>query len=272
MICFPNAKINLGLNILSRRTDGYHNIETVFYPVGIRDALEIVSASSSKSKFVQSGIPITGDPELNLVQKAYRLIKEKYEVPEVDIYLRKNIPFGAGLGGGSADAAFMLKLLNEFASLGLDNTELESIASQIGADCPFFIQNKPVFASGIGNIFERVSLSLSGYYLILIIPPVHVSTKVAYSGVVPEIPAQSLRDIINRPVSQWKDVLQNDFEKSVFAQYPIINEVKHQLYKNGALYASMSGSGSSVFGIFEQERDLKSKFENCKVFNMSLEI
>ncbi|GHT26400.1 4-diphosphocytidyl-2-C-methyl-D-erythritol kinase [Bacteroidia bacterium] len=253
MICFPNAKINLGLHIVAKRPDGYHDIETVFYPVNLCDALEIVPAKENRTSFTQTGILVDGKPENNLVIKVFNLLKKDFDLPEIDIYLRKHIPFGAGLGGGSADAAFMFKLLNDFAGLHLSVKQLEEYAAQIGADCPFFIQNQPVFASGIGNVFTPVNLSLKGYYLALIKPDISVSTKEAYSLVKPKHPEFSLKEIIQLPVNEWKEKLVNDFEDSVFAQYPGIAEIKRELYNRGAIYAAMSGSGSSVFGIFENE-------------------
>jgi 4-diphosphocytidyl-2-C-methyl-D-erythritol kinase len=266
MITFPNAKINLGLNIVSKRPDGYHNIETVFYPVRLWDALEIVPAAGGTTSFRQTGIPVDGDPQENLVFKAFRLLKKQYALPEIDIYLQKNIPFGAGLGGGSADAAFMLKLLNDFAGLHLPDTRLEEYAAQLGADCPFFISNQPVFAEGIGTVFSPVSLSLADYYLVLVKPDIHVATAAAYAGVRPQAPKESLRTIIRRPVQSWKNSLVNDFEPSVFARFPEIGAIKQKLYDRGAVYASMSGSGSSVFGIFETPECLASEFPDCRVF------
>ena len=267
MIAFPNAKINLGLNIVSKRPDGYHNIETVFYPVQLYDALEIVpAATKGTTAFTQTGIPIVGDPEKNLVIKAYRLLQQQYVVPEIDIYLQKNIPFGAGLGGGSADAAFMLKLLNDFAGLHLSDKQLEEYASQLGADCAFFIQNRPVFAEGTGTVFTPVSVSLIGYYLIIVKPDIHVSTQEAYSCVTPQPPKESIQDIICCPVNTWKNRLINDFETSVFARFPEINAIKQKLYEKGAVYASMSGSGSSVFGIFETPERLESEFPGSMVY------
>ncbi|MDR3061903.1 MAG: 4-(cytidine 5'-diphospho)-2-C-methyl-D-erythritol kinase [Dysgonamonadaceae bacterium] len=251
MICFPNAKINLGLNIVSGREDGYHNIETVFYPIELKDSLEIVPAKEKKGTFVQSGIPIDGDPRKNLVIKAYQLLKNKFKLPEVDIYLRKNIPFGAGLGGGSADAAFMIKLLNNYADLNLTEKQMEDFAMQIGADCPFFIRNKPVFAEGTGNIFSPVNVSLKDYLITVIKPEIHVSTREAYSRVRTRKPSESIKKIISEPVETWKDRLINDFEMSVFEKYPEIEIVKKKMYDDGAIYASMSGSGSAVFGIFK---------------------
>ncbi len=256
MIYFPNAKINLGLNIVSRREDGYHNLETVFYPIPLKDALEVVQSAHPEGTFTPSGIPVDGNPEDNLVIKACRLLKEKYPVPEMDIYLRKQIPFGAGLGGGSADAAFMLKLLNKELKLQISNEELEQMAASLGADCAFFIQNKPAFATGIGNIFESIELDLSGYQFVLVKPDIHVSTKEAYLMVKPSVPKMSLKEIIKMPVAEWKNSMVNDFEISVFPLYPEIKEIKETLYQSGALYASMSGSGSSVFGIFDAKWDM----------------
>ena len=252
MIAFPNAKINLGLNIVAKRPDGYHNIETVFYPIPLSDALEIVPAKEQKRNFIQTGIAIDGNPEGNLVIKAYNLLKENFYIPEIDIYLHKKIPFGAGLGGGSADAACMLKLLNDFAQLNLTINDLEEYAVRLGADCPFFIQNKPVFAEGIGNRFTPVDISLKGYYLLLIKPDIHVSTQEAYANVKPQTPKKSIREIIQMPVAAWKEYLMNDFEISVLKKHPEIEIIKNKLYEQGAIYASMSGSGSSVFGIFEK--------------------
>ncbi|MCL2651776.1 MAG: 4-(cytidine 5'-diphospho)-2-C-methyl-D-erythritol kinase [Candidatus Azobacteroides sp.] len=261
MLCFPNAKINLGLNVVSKRTDGYHNIETVFYPIDIKDALEVVPAAGEKGIFKQSGILLDGNPGKNLVVKAYSLLKEKYSLPEIDIYLRKNIPFGAGLGGGSADAAFMLKLLNNVYELHLSEGKLEELASQLGADCPFFIHNKPVFATGTGNIFTPVELSLKGYFIVLVKPDIYISTKEAFVMIQPKPPVLSLKEIIKDPPETWKSKMINDFEPSVFFQRPTIKYIKEKLYDFGAIYASMSGSGSSVFGIFKEEIDLSKEFQ-----------
>ena len=271
MICFPNAKINLGLNIVSKRTDGYHNIETIFYPINLRDVLEIVPSKEKEGVFKQTGIEIEGDPNSNLVLKAYRLLKEQFNIPEIDIYLRKNIPFGAGLGGGSADAAFMLKLLNDYAELNLSTEQLEAFAAKIGADCPFFIQNKPMFAEGIGNIFTPVELSLKGYYMTLIKPDIHVSTQEAYSNVHPQQPSIPIIDIIKKPMDEWNNLLFNDFEESVFSKHPAIRDIKEKLYKSGALYASMSGSGSSVFGIFDTPQNLNDTFSEHLSYNIQLQ-
>lgn len=250
MISFPNAKINIGLNIVSKRTDGYHNLETIFYPVQLKDALELVE--SDETQFSASGTKIDGKPENNLVFKAYKILEQDFKLPPVKLHLHKVIPFGAGLGGGSADAAFTLKMLNEFFKLKISTEKLESYASKIGADCPFFINNKPTFASGIGDQFQHVSLDLSEYKIIIAKPNTSVSTPDAYRHVIPAKPEFNLRDIEQLPIEQWKISIKNDFETSVFQQYPEIEVLKNSLYAGGAIYASMSGSGSAVFGIFRQ--------------------
>lgn len=268
MIRFPNAKINLGLNITRRRPDGYHDIETIFYPIGWKDALEIVPSEQLKEgyRYQGSGLHIDCPPEKNLVLKAYTLLNKDFPLPPVDIYLHKVIPFGAGLGGGSSDAASMLLLLNEWANIGLSLDELAGYASKLGADCSFFIYNKPLFAHGIGNLFETVQLSLAGYYLVLVKPPVFVSTAEAYAAVTPARPEVSLKELLKMPVEQWKGRVVNDFEKSVFEHYPLIREIKEQFYTTGALYASMSGSGSSVFAIYSQQPDIKGLLEGCDCY------
>ena len=251
MVVFPNAKINIGLNVVERRADGYHNIETVFYPIGLSDVLEVVSSETcSDYSFSSSGIMLGGDPEDNLIVKAYHLLRSEYQFPPIDISLIKQIPFGAGLGGGSSDAAFMLKVLNELFELKISPLKLQKYAAILGADCPVFIRNKPVFATGIGNVFTPIKLSLNGYFLLLVKPDIHVSTPEAYSMVNPAKPHLSLVELIQKPIKEWKDTIQNDFEQSVFSQYPEIERIKNDLYLMGAVYASMSGSGSSVYGIF----------------------
>ncbi|MDR0748143.1 MAG: 4-(cytidine 5'-diphospho)-2-C-methyl-D-erythritol kinase [Tannerellaceae bacterium] len=254
MICFPNAKINLGLNVVSKRPDGYHNIETVFYPVPLKDALEVREAGAFS--FRQTGIPVDAPAAENLVVKAMNLLKAHYPLPPLEVHLLKAIPSGAGLGGGSSDAAFMLKLLNDFLQLAIPAERLEEMASAIGADCPFFIRNTPVFATGTGNLFEPVSLSLKGYGLCVIKPGIAVSTPEAYAMVTPKQPGASLKEIIKSPVNEWKHAMVNDFEESVFSKYPLIGRIKEELYEAGAVYASMSGSGSSVFGLFSPPTDL----------------
>lgn len=260
MITFPNVKINLGLSITEKRPDGYHNLETVFYPVALEDALEIrtSSATAPDRKFTlhQHGLEIAGKPEDNLVAKAYQLLDEKFNLPPIDIHLYKHIPSGAGLGGGSSDAAFMLKLLNEHFHLNLPDNQLEEYAATLGADCAFFIRNKPTFAEGIGNIFSPIELSLSGYGIMIVKPDIFVSTREAFSNIHPHRPEHPIKEVIQRPVSEWKEALINDFEASVFPLHPAIEAIKQELYNQGAAYASMSGSGSSVFGLFAPEASL----------------
>ncbi len=273
MICFPNAKINLGLNIVSKRNDGYHNLETIFYPIPIKDALEIiVKKEQDTDTFIESGIKVDSSPESNLVMKALKLMRENYDFPLVEVHLLKKIPFGAGLGGGSSDASFMLKLINDTFELGATKEELALLAVKLGADCPFFIYNHPMFASGIGEIFEPVDFSLKGYSFVLIKPDIHVSTKDAFSLIKPTLPNISLKEIIKKPVQEWKGLMINDFEKSVFEKYPAIDEIKNKLYNNGALYASMSGSGSSIFGIFDKPyRVDNSQYQECFIWEGALD-
>ena len=255
MIVYPNAKINLGLNVVARREDGFHDIETVFYPIPIRDILEIKENSLSETSFTSSGIEIPTSLKGNLVVQAHQLLKEKYDIPNVDIHLHKIIPIGGGLGGGSSDASFALRLMNELFSLNINNEELETLSSKLGSDCPFFIKNKPVFAEGKGDVFTKVSVSLKGKILVIVNPEIHVSSATAYEGVLPRRTNQSLPEILSTPFDTWKNKLHNDFEKSVFTEHPRIEKLKLLLYENGASYASMSGSGSVVFGIFNSILD-----------------
>lgn len=251
MVVFPNAKINLGLNILKKRSDGYHELETCFYPVPWKEALEIIP--SSKTEVTISGIEIPEDGD-NIILKAYHLLQSFYELPNVKIHLHKAIPIGAGLGGGSADASFTLFLLNHLFSLELSDDQLISFASQLGADCAFFIKNKPMLASGIGEILTEATIALTGKYILLIYPNVHISTKEAYSNITPQSPNLRIKDIFNEfEPTDWKEYLKNDFEKSLFAKYPILNQLKTELYNSGAFYASMSGSGSCMYGLFDKE-------------------
>ena len=255
MITFPNAKINLGLDVVEKRQDGYHNLETVFYPIPLYDILEITK-SEGETSFTMHNAQFDGSENDNLVVKAYNILAADYEMPNVNMSLYKNIPTGAGMGGGSADAAFALKMLNNIARLGLSDEKLEEYAARLGADCAFFIKNKPAYATGIGNILTPVDCNLTGYYMVVIKPNIHISTKEAYAFVNPQHPENALEDIIKRPVGEWKGLMKNDFEKSVFAKFPTIMDVKDKLYELGALYASMSGSGSAFFGIFEKECDI----------------
>lgn len=271
MITFPNAKINLGLNIVEKRPDGYHNLETVFYPIPVKDALEFVPSAKAATSFSLSGIEVGGDAESNLVMRALRLLEKDFSIPPIDIFMEKAIPFGAGLGGGSADAAFMLKMLNAEFRLQLSDCQLEAYAAQLGADCAFFIKNKPVFATGIGTVFEPIDFSLKGYFLVLVKPDIHVSTPLAYSLVRPHAPEFPLKEWLQKPIEEWKGHVVNDFELSVFTKFPAIAAIKDELYRQGALYASMSGSGSSVFGLFDKEVDLRALFGECYVFQDFLE-
>lgn len=255
MITFPNAKINLGLNIVEKRPDGYHNLETVFYPVPVEDALEvnILNESTQKFRLHQAGLEIAGEAENNLVVKAYKLLDERFNLPPIDIHLFKHIPSGAGLGGGSSDAAYMLKLLNEKFNLKLSDENLEEYAARLGADCAFFIRNTPTYAEGIGNIFSPISLSLKGYQIVLVKPDIFVSTREAFARIKPHRQEIPLKEVIKRPIEEWKERMVNDFEESVFPQFPAIKEIKEKLYEVGAIYAAMTGSGSSVFGLFRPE-------------------
>lgn len=264
MIAFPNAKINIGLNIISRRRDGYHNLETVFYPVNIKDAIEVVE--SAEVSFNASGIEIPGHANENLCLAAYQRLKADFKLPPVSIHLHKNIPIGAGLGGGSADAAFFIKLLNSKFNLNMSVETMQGYARELGADCAFFINNQPAFAYGKGDEFEDVSLTLKDYFLVLAMPPVHVSTGEAYRGVKPAVTDISLKKLIEEPLDKWKYLIKNDFEESVFKNHPSIRGVKAELYEAGALYASMSGSGSSVYGVFKNKIELPQLEVNNQIF------
>lgn len=275
MITFPNAKINLGLNIVEKRPDGYHNLETIFYPINLQDALEVTRRENNDKEYTLhiSGSPLEGEPEDNLVVKAYKLLKKDYPgLLPVDIHMYKHIPAGAGLGGGSSDAACMIKLLNDKFSLGLSTERMEEYAVKLGADCSFFIRNKPVFATGIGNLFEPVELSLKGYHIILIKPDIFVSTRDAFAEIKPVRPAVSLKEIVKQPMETWKNSMKNDFEDSVFKKFPEIAAIKDELYDLGAVYAAMSGSGSSVYGIFKAPiENVEVKFCGCFCRQRALE-
>lgn len=251
----PNCKINLGLHVVGKRPDGYHDLETIFLPVeSLRDELEITEGALSMQ---QNGITLDNAPEDNLCMKAWRLLHEEFGIPEVSIRLKKGIPFGAGLGGGSSDAAFTLKMLNEMFSLGLNNSQLEQYAVRLGADCAFFIKNKPAYATGIGDQLEPVELRMKDeeYRIVIEIPEgEHVSTKEAYSGLDLSRTKRNthcdLREAVKRPIDEWRNLIVNDFETSVFPAHPAIVALKEEMYRHGALYASMTGSGAAVFGIF----------------------
>ena len=254
MITFPNAKINLGLNIVERRPDGYHNIETVFYPIPLTDVLEIVPARGAETTLTCYGNAVDCPPEKNLVMRAYRLLKDRCDLPPVDIHLYKHIPDGAGLGGGSSDAAHTLTMLNKMFDLRLPVGELAVMAATLGADCAFFIYNRPMMATGIGDVLTPVDLDLKGKSILLVKPPMGVDTRTAYSRVTPQAPKFDLSRIISQPVTAWDGMLVNDFEPSVFAALPQLWLIKATLLDAGAQYAAMSGSGSTVFGIFDNDK------------------
>lgn len=272
MIVFPNAKINLGLHITGKRADGYHNIESVFVPIPINDVLEITENNEQKSIFTSTGINIPNDGKPNLVEQAWQLLKNEFNIPAVDLDLLKIIPIGAGLGGGSADAAACLQGLNELFSLELSEDKLLTIASKLGADCAFFIKNKPVFAKGVGNEFNEINFDINqqfkNLHIVIIYPNIHVSTPLAYKHVAPHAPKNNLLTTLQLPVHEWKNKLVNDFETSVFTSFPEISAVKNNLYENGALYAAMSGSGSTLFGIFKNKPELE-QLKNYKRWDFS---
>lgn len=273
MIKFPNAKINLGLNIVNRRPDGYHDIETIFYPIALQDVVEIVPAKGKESTLTTYGRPIDCPVEKNLVMKAYRALEKDFNLPPVDIYLHKNIPDGAGLGGGSSDAASVLHILNEMFNLNIAKHDLAARAVRLGADCAFFIYNEPMMATGIGDVLSPVEVNLHGKTLLLVKPDVSVPTAEAYSKVTPQKSDTELTAIINTPVDSWQNTLKNDFEPSVFATHPELAEIKAEIYAAGACYASMSGSGSSIFGIFDSANmaeNAKKRFSEMNVYVINL--
>lgn len=254
------CKINLGLNITERRPDGYHNLQTIFYPVPLFDELTI-REGEEEDVLTLGGHPLEGDVQDNLVLRAVRLLRQKgFPVPPLCIDLRKVIPSGAGLGGGSSDAACMVRTLAQHYALPLSLAQMEQLVSRLGADCPFFINPRPLYAEGIGDVFTPVSLDLSGWYLILVKPDVHVSTREAYAGVHPHQPAISLFETAKLPVGAWADRMVNDFEESIFSAHPLLSDIKQELYRQGATYAAMSGSGSTLFGLFRSRPDCEPLF------------
>lgn len=268
MIVFPNAKINIGLDIINKREDGFHNIETIFYPITFCDILEvIIDDQNNKSEivsFTTSGLNLDCPIEKNLVYKAYKIFKEYVKnVPSVKIHLHKVIPSGSGLGGGSSDASFMLKILNEFCDNILNENELLELASKIGSDCPFFIKNIPCYAYGRGEILEPIDLNLSNYYIALIIPELHINTEKAYNSIKIKVKREKkLIELINIPIEEWKYNIVNDFEDVVFEWYPELKKIKEELYNIGAIYTSLSGSGSTIYGIFKEKPELTQYLKN----------
>lgn len=262
MVVFPNAKINIGLHVTEKRSDGYHNLETIFFPIPLQDILELEKNDLNETRFTCSGLEIPNDGKDNLVVRTFKKIQDQFNLPHVDIHLHKNIPTGAGLGGGSADAAFMIQLCQQYFDLNFHATYAFDLAKSIGADCPFFLHNQACFAQGIGDEISPIVLNLKDYFLVLVYPDIHVSTALAYQGVVPQKKDIALPLEIAKDIKQWKNVVVNDFEKSVFNQFPAIAEVKQKLYDQGAIYASMSGSGAAVFGIFEKEPVIDTNHQN----------
>lgn len=254
MLRFPNAKINIGLSVTGKRADGYHNLETVFYPVAVKDALEIIPAPETAMQL--TGLPVAGSQDNNLVWKAYNLLLHHFpeKVRPLDIHLHKVIPMGAGLGGGSADGAFMLSMLNDLFDLGLTADTLGRYALELGSDCPFFIRNSPAFATGRGEVMSPVALDLSQYTLQLVCPELHISTAKAFAGITPKPAPFPLETLGQLPIEAWKDSVVNDFEASLFPHYPILAHIKAALYSQGAHYASLSGTGATVYGIFDKGR------------------
>ena len=251
MLYYSNAKINLGLNIIEKRSDGFHNLESVFYPINVKDALEFIP--SQNTNLTSSGIKIDCSTNDNLIIKAYQLLQKDFEIPNLSFHIHKNIPFGAGLGGGSANAAYTISEINKFYKLNMSEPEIINYTSRLGSDCSFFIKNKPLFADRKGDNFKNINLNLSEYYILLIHPGFGISTVEAYQKITAKKPKKSILEIINEPIEKWKSELINDFETALFPQYPILEELKNQLYSDGAVYASMSGSGSSIFGIFKNK-------------------
>ena len=272
MLVFPKAKINLGLRITGKRADGFHDIETVFYPVGLSDALEMVAGSenSGEDLLTVTGLKLSVGPEDNIVLKAIRRLREAYQFPRLRIHLHKNIPAGAGLGGGSSDAVCALKTIKRIFGLPVSTAELKLIAASLGSDCPFFIDCQPSFASGRGEILTPAGTLLDGFHIVLLNPGILINTGEAYDKCLPAMPDSSLADLINRPVSEWKDLIFNDFEKTIFLSHPEINEIKQALYDSGAVYSSMSGSGSSVYGIFKGKPSVIRKIRKLVIFTGEL--
>lgn len=255
MVLFPHCKINLGLHVTARRPDGFHELETVFYPVPWCDALELIQRDEPGARLYTSGLPVPGGSTSNLVIRAYNLLSEDHELPGAEFHLHKVIPMGAGLGGGSSDAAFALKLMNEVFGLGLGMDSLKSYAAKLGSDCAFFIQNDAAYATGRGELLSPIECNLEGWHMLLVVPGIHVGTAEAYSWINPAAPESDLRSLIAEGPSAWKGRLQNDFELPVCLRHHQIAEIRDALYDTGADYAAMSGSGSAVFGLFRHEPD-----------------
>lgn len=273
MLLLPNCKINIGLNIVSKRSDGYHNLETVFFPIPLRDNLEFkeIENEDVPYRLVSGGVPIEGKPEDNLIVKVYLDMKAEFNLPALELSLYKNIPMGAGLGGGSSDAAAMMIGLNEAYNLQLSAEDMEKRLAKFGADCPFFVRNKPAYATGIGDELTNCNVSLKDKFIVLVKPDVFVSTKEAYAHVTPKLPAIPLAEAIKLPIETWKEQIVNNFEQSVFPFHPELPAIKQTLYDMGAVYASMSGSGSTMYGIFNRPTpEANEVFDKCFVYTKKL--
>lgn len=273
MICFPNAKINIGLRVIEKRSDGYHNIESIFYPIGLSDVLEFSKRDKTSGKeisLVTTGINIDSPIEANLVFLASELLRKEYLLPPLDIHLHKLIPTGSGLGGGSSDAAFSLRSLNHYFNIGITQEKLLEMAFVLGSDCPFFLKNSSAFISGRGEKFQQIELDLSRFHLVVVYPDIHIDTGKAYSRVTPAKPEIPLHELIKHPVRQWKKSITNDFEKPVFSEFPQIKSIKEKLYQMGAVYSSLTGSGSAVYGLFDRKTETAGQFGKYTVWQEKL--
>ena len=272
MVVFPNSKINIGLRIVEKRSDGFHNIETVFYPVDLKDAIEFIvpAVQPDFDKLTFSGISTGGSADDNLILKAVARFRREFPIPYLKIHLHKVIPVGSGLGGGSSDATKIIKSLNSHFMANLSSEKIKEIASELGSDCSFFLENKPAFAEGRGEFLRPVQVDLRGYWLVLLNPGIHVNTREAFGNCIPQRPATSLEQMIGRPVDEWRDLIFNDFEDSVFREHPLIGHCKEALYNQGAVYSSMSGSGSSVYGLFYRQTVLPSVLKQYLIFSTLL--
>ncbi len=257
MVVFPNCKINLGLYVTRKREDGFHDLETCFYPLNWCDALEVTETQEAKEfSFATSGLPIAGQQEDNLIWKCFKAIQKDYTLPPLHVHLHKVIPMGAGLGGGSSDAAFFIQLLDKKFDLDIPFEKKMELAARLGSDCPFFLKNTPVLATGRGELFSDLTLNLNSYYILCVFPAIHSHTGRAFAAIQPKKPANDLSWALSQPVDSWKDLITNDFEGPVFTQFPTLKEIKQSFYNHGAVYAAMSGSGSTIFGLFSSPPDL----------------
>lgn len=270
MIVRPNAKINIGLNIVSKRADGFHNLETLMVPLGMTDELKLTEnkhIGAKKFELIIDGLAIDGALDSNLVSRAYYLLNADFNLPPVKASLRKQVPMGAGLGGGSADCAFMVTALNKMFDLKLSVQDMQRYASMLGSDCAFFVQNKPAYATGRGEILNPVKIDLSNYTIVVVKPDVHVNTSQAYGLLVPQAPKYPIMDLLSKSPEEWNGKMVNDFEKPIFGMYPVLSKIKDALYRQGAAYASMTGSGSAIYGLFRNAPDAGSlKFDDCFVW------